>query len=538
VAHDVDALTEGGRLVARGAWVEARDAFDRALAGGDGDDPRAWEGRAFAARLLGDHDDSFAGYERAYRHHRERGDDVGAGRAATWLGYNHATLRGDVAVARGWYRRAHGLLDARPPVVEQAWLAVREAEMALVLDHDGGTGLDLARRARRAAAEAGDAEVELVAQGQEGLALVIVGRPADGMRLLDDAAAALIAGDLASYLPTAMTCCYVIYGCEHTADIGRAAQWCDVIEERICARIRFDQLVGFCRCHYAGVLMARGDLAGADAELDAAERSFATGAPAAVYEVIVRRAELRRRQQRPATARRLAGLVRWHPDALRCLAAVALDEGDLVAAGDLAERHLRRLAPDSALARAPGLALAATVAARRGQREHARRLVDELGGLSESTPALAAMTAAAAAELAGAADDHETARRRWEDAVDLYDRAGMPYDAAQARAGLALALAGLGRQAAAAREAARAAAALASLRAGRGDSSRVLSRRELDVIELVAQGLTDPQIAGRLHLSVHTVHRHVANIRTKLGQPSRAAAVAEATRRNLLGSAD
>lgn len=54
----------------------------------------------------------------------------------------------------------------------------------------------------------------------------------------------------------------------------------------------------------------------------------------------------------------------------------------------------------------------------------------------------------------------------------------------------------------------------------------LLTAREREVLALVAQGLTDAQIATRLHLSPHTVHRHVANIRTKLGVPSRAAAAA------------
>ena len=51
---------------------------------------------------------------------------------------------------------------------------------------------------------------------------------------------------------------------------------------------------------------------------------------------------------------------------------------------------------------------------------------------------------------------------------------------------------------------------------------------------LVANGLTDEEIAGQLVLSPHTVHRHVANIRTKLGRGSRTAAVAEAARLGLL----
>lgn len=53
-----------------------------------------------------------------------------------------------------------------------------------------------------------------------------------------------------------------------------------------------------------------------------------------------------------------------------------------------------------------------------------------------------------------------------------------------------------------------------------------LTSREREVLALVAEGLTDAQIAGRLVLSAHTVHRHVANARTKLGVSSRAAAAA------------
>ena len=61
-----------------------------------------------------------------------------------------------------------------------------------------------------------------------------------------------------------------------------------------------------------------------------------------------------------------------------------------------------------------------------------------------------------------------------------------------------------------------------------------LSGREREVLQLVARGLTDPQIARELILSPHTVHRHVANIRSKLRLPSRAAAAAYAARSGLL----
>jgi len=61
-----------------------------------------------------------------------------------------------------------------------------------------------------------------------------------------------------------------------------------------------------------------------------------------------------------------------------------------------------------------------------------------------------------------------------------------------------------------------------------------LSAREQEVLALVAQGLNDREIAAQLVVSPHTVHRHVANIRNKLGRGSRTAAVAEAVRLGLL----
>jgi pimeloyl-ACP methyl ester carboxylesterase/DNA-binding CsgD family transcriptional regulator len=62
----------------------------------------------------------------------------------------------------------------------------------------------------------------------------------------------------------------------------------------------------------------------------------------------------------------------------------------------------------------------------------------------------------------------------------------------------------------------------------------VLSPREIDVLRLVARGHTDAEIAAALALSAHTVHRHVANIRTRLGVTSRAAAAAWAVDHDLL----
>ena len=66
------------------------------------------------------------------------------------------------------------------------------------------------------------------------------------------------------------------------------------------------------------------------------------------------------------------------------------------------------------------------------------------------------------------------------------------------------------------------------------DGESPLTRRETEVLRLVAAGLSNREIAFSLVLSEHTVHRHVANILRKLTQSTRAAAAAHATRVGLI----
>lgn len=60
-----------------------------------------------------------------------------------------------------------------------------------------------------------------------------------------------------------------------------------------------------------------------------------------------------------------------------------------------------------------------------------------------------------------------------------------------------------------------------------------LTEAELRVIGLVTEGLTNPQIAGRLFVSAQTVKTHMKNVFRKLGVSSRAELAALAARRGL-----
>jgi two-component system nitrate/nitrite response regulator NarL len=67
----------------------------------------------------------------------------------------------------------------------------------------------------------------------------------------------------------------------------------------------------------------------------------------------------------------------------------------------------------------------------------------------------------------------------------------------------------------------------------RGEAT-LLSPREGEIIKLIADGLSVPDIAAKLHLAPTTVRTHVQNLYGKLGVSDRAAAVAEAMRRRLV----
>ncbi len=425
---------------------------------------------------------------------------------------------------------------------ERGWLALQEAELKFGAGDAVG-----ARSAADLAVEIGRAnpedDLEHVARAMRGQAMVALGETEAGMLELDEVAAAAVAGEVASATRAGLIWCYLIYACELVRDIERADQWCKTVRERAEA-ISNRQLFGFCRTHYAGVLTARGAWSDAERELADAAADFAVAAPGAASEAELALAEIRRRQGRVEEAEALCLRHPAERAAQLCLAELAWDRGDVRAAAELLERRNRRLPEAVVAADLPGLELAARVHAAAGEREAAARVTEMLEALASTTPARAA---AAFARGISADPASEDARAALEDALDAWSAAGMPFESARARVALARNLEANGRPQEGARELERAGATLAELGSviepeaiDPGLASTAagpagdLTAREVEVLRCVADGLSDGEIAERLFLSPHTVHRHVANIRTKLRQPSRAAAAAQAARDGLI----
>jgi ATP/maltotriose-dependent transcriptional regulator MalT len=374
------------------------------------------------------------------------------------------------------------------------------------------------------------------------------------LRRLDEATAAAVGGEMSDPAAVGFSCCYLIFACERVRDYDRAAQWCGRLSD-YCHRWGIRPLFAICRAHYAAVLTLRGLWAEAEAELTEAVERLARTRPGQISEALVRLAELRRQQGRLEDAVEL--LDRAEPHLLVALgrAAVALDHGDAVSARDAAERFLRGLGEARRIDGAAGLELRARAHVALGELQLARETLDELRSIADrvGTDPVHASASVASGLLAAATGELEQARPELEDASERFARSGAPFEAARARLELAEVLSRLGRRTPASREARLALEAFQALgasleqkraaarlqRVGVDDAGQSaigggLSPREREVLRLVGDGLTNQEIAARLVLSEHTVHRHLANMFAKLGVSSRAAAVARAADRGLV----
>jgi len=558
VSQPVDDRTAGREALNAGDWPEAQRAFERLLA--IEETPEALEGLGLAAWWLNLAEVVFDSRERAFRAYRQRGDQNAAARMAVWLAWDSAAFRGEEGVAKGWLQRARRLLDGRPDSPEHAFLAARAAVFALIDDGDPDEAARLAVDTIRIGQAIGSIDYEMVGRALYGWSLIATGRVQEGVHELDEVSTAILAGELTDRLLIALAGCYLIAACDRARDHTRAVQWCDRIKAH-SAKWGLKPLFAVCRTQYASVCMWRGSWDEAERELTHACDELAICRPGMTAEGRARLGELRRRQGRIEEAEELFERSGAHPLALLGRAAIALDRGDRQTAVDLVERHLRRLPTSNRTERASALALLIRACADNESAPdlaRARAALGELRGIADAarTAPLLASASLAAGLIARAAGDLDTARRELEDAVDWFLDSGAPFETACARLDLATVMERLGRSDAASTELDRAIAELTRLdargvltlaqsirtrlAAPRPSSTAAvrdqhsLTPRELEVLRLISDGLSNQAIAERLRISEHTVHRHVANTLTKLDVPSRSAAVACAAKRGLL----
>lgn len=544
---DVDA---GLAALAEGRWdaaVTALSAATDATAAADHHRAPALEALSEALWWLGRVDEALAAREQAYGVWRALADDAAAARGAAWLAREYAAAAGNDAAAQGWLERAATLAGQVDAPAVDGWVALTRA----TLHADPQIAARHARVAVERARAARDGDLEALALGKVGLSAVIDGQVDAGLRCIDEAMAAASGGD-AGLTTLAAVCCDLVLAAELSGEIERFAQWNDVIET-LAGRHGHPSLVAFCASCCAETFTAAGDWHGAEEQLRQALAALRrTGHRARCVAPAARLADLLVWQGRFEEAEQTLDGVTDDDDTLVPRARVALSRDDPASAVALAERHRRRLGGDSLLTTA-AMALLVQAHLAAGEPDRARDVADRMTAIATASGhrRTHGRAALAQARVARSAGDDAAAAAALETALDhLSSTAPGAVETAEARLELArlraddapgLAVADAraaldGFEAAGALHAADTAAAL--LRS-LGDRSRVgpkhvgtLTRREQEVLRLVAQGLTNPEIARRLFISPKTAGNHVSNILTKLGMRSRVEAAAYAVARD------
>lgn len=534
--------------------VRAREAFDRRewVAAYDGLSDATVDalsaadfGRlGTAAYLMGRRNDCIQALQRAHSAHLRDGEIREAVRCAFWLAMV-LVEQGENAVAGGWVARAHRLVDdLGEDVVERGYVLIHvcfqhlfsgETEQALALATEVE---DYGRRF---------ADPDLLAMGRcfRGRLLMYAGRVPEGLALLDEAMAGVSAGEVSPVFAGEIYCA-MIEACQEVSDFGRAAEWTTMLTRWCEEQDGLVTFTGQCAVHRGQIMRVRGAFTEALEEFDRAQQRYLeAGSTPAAGLAWAERGEVLRIQGEYADAEdAYEHAIGFGHDPQPGLCLLWLAQGRLASA-TAAVRRMLAVSSD-AVHRSRLLAAATEVLLAEGSVDEAAAVCDELEQTAErfGTTALRAAAhyargtvAVARGELAAAAPVLRRAERLW---------AGLdaPYETARTRVLIALALRGLGDEDSAVAELqaarrtftelgaapdARAAATLLAPSAPAG-----LTAREVEVLQLVATGRSNPEIAAELVLSEKTVARHLSNIFTKLDVRTRTAAAAFAFEQHLV----
>ena len=432
--------------------------------------------------------------------------------------------RGDEPQAMGWIGRAGRLLEESPECPAHGLMVqVTNVEASLQAGHPMAA-VDAARRMQAIGSRVGEPAVVLLGVNCEGRALIRAGQVVDGLALLDEAMVAALGSPLGPFMSGTLYC-HTIASCHEVADLRRMTRWTDLTEEWLSTLSAVGVFGGLCAVHRAQLHVLRGAWEEAEdlalqvvAELDAMRVDYAAEA----WYVV---GEARRLRGDPTAGMAYTEAHARGRDPQPGRALLQLQRGDPVGAATSVRTALAA-AGDDPLRRAPLCAAAVQIAVSTGRmEEEARAAGSELVKTAAlfGTSGLEAMAAAARGGVLLGEGRAEEALPVLRDACRRWHELGAEYDAAGTCVLLAHAYRALGDEVSASAESAQAEAAYERLgvRQLAAKPPAGLSRRECEVLALVAGGHSNRQIGERLFISDRTVARHLTNIFHKIGATSR-----------------
>jgi DNA-binding CsgD family transcriptional regulator len=527
----------------RRLWGDALDHLSAARREGELD-AEGLERLAVAAYMVGRDGDCEDAWTAAHHGWLRHGETERAARCAFWQALG-LFFRGDLAPASGWVARGGRLLEAggRRECAERAWLLMLTA-LPRLFEGGADTGATFVE-AGEIAERFADADACVLARLGRGYSLILEGRIAEGSALLDEVMVSVTADEVAPML-AGISYCQVIALCESVFDLRRAREWTEALTRWCDSQPDLVPFRGNCLVHRCEIFQLQG--AWADA-LDSARRAceWLAGPPAwgvlgsAFYQL----AEIQRLQgelEQAEDSYRRASLAGRDPEP--GMSMLRLVQGRV----DLALPAIRRALEEAhdPIARSRVLPAFVEVMLEAQEVGAARTAADELAAMAAQfdAPFLSALATDASGAVLLAEGDPGAALTMLRGAQRSWHELEAPHRTARVRLLIALACRDLGDGAGAELEFEAARSGLEELgalpdlqRAARLAGSPTpggLSRREREVLTLVATGKTNRAIAAELFISEKTVARHVSNIFTKLRISSRAEATAYAYKHRLM----
>jgi DNA-binding CsgD family transcriptional regulator len=532
-------LDRGRRSYAERAWPAAYESFvafdcDEGLVADDLD------ALATCAFMLGRDDESIGWLERAHHRHQEAGEVRRAARSAIWVGL-HLAARGEIGPASGWLGRAQRLLEHEAPCAELGYL-----RLPVVFQHEAAWEFALAAAAAGEAVAIaerfGDRDLFALAVHGQGSMLIKDGRVREGLALLDESMVAVTADEL-SPIVTGIVYCGVILACQEVYEVRRAREWTRALSDWWALQPEMVAFTGRCLVHRAEILQLDGSWREALSEARRAEERFLETKNPAAGLARYRQGELLRLQGEFTAAEeayREASTLGWEPQP--GLAQLRLGQGRTTAAASAIRRA--DAGATQLLERVRLLPAYVEIMLAVGETDGARRACDELEELAAGyeSAMLDGIVAHARGSVQLAEGDAQLALASLNRADDIWQALEAPYETARTRTLVSEACRALGDAEAAGLELEAARTIFERLGAkpdidrlaSRPSDSHGLSRRQLEVLRLVASGKSNREIAAVLVISEHTVARHLQNIFARLDVSSRYAATAFAFEHDLV----